>query len=333
MNVSVSVVITTFKDGEYLDLLLEDLSAQDFDEEKIEIMLLDAGGYCYERAVKFLGEKAGCLVYIKSPGLSRTSALNKLFKDSRGGLILRLDARSHISRDYIKKILQLSINSGASNVGGVMLPIGKTINQKLVADIMRSPFAFGGAKSRSITYKGYVDSVYLGAFSKDRCLYGDEWFDSRHPKISEDSDLNYRIRRNGGTVFMDSSIIVEHYPRENLRSFYRLCYNYGVGRGLFICKQRVVSAWRQIVPPALILTYILFLYIGPWNFYGIIAKGTPVFLYLIALFLSTRNQGAFLRRLMITKGLMGCHVFWVLGLFIAPYFFVCDRLCDSRAGK
>lgn len=333
MNVDVSVVITTFRDGEYLDLLLSDLSAQDLDGKNIEIRLLDAGGYCYKRAVNFLGKKSGCLIYTNSPGLSRTLALNKLFKDSRGGVILRLDARSHISRDYVKKILELSVTSGASNVGGVMLPIGKTNNQKLVADIMRNPFAFGGAKSRSIAYKGYVDSVYLGAFNKYRCSYGDEWFDSRHPKISEDSDLNYRIRRNGGTVFMDSSIIVEHYPRESLGSFYRLCYNYGVGRGLFIFKHRVASAWRQIVPPMLILTYILFLYVVPWNVCGIIAKGIPISLYFTFLFFSCRKQGGLLRRLTITKGIIGCHVFWVLGLSVAPYFYVCDRLGFSRVEK
>jgi len=333
MTIDVSVVLTTFNDGEYLDRLLNDLRSQDLGEKSIEILLLDAGGYCYARAIKYLGEKSNCLKYISSPRLSRTLSLNKLFKESRGKLILRLDARSHIREDYIEKILQLSINTGASNVGGVMLPMGKTDSQMVVADIMRNPFAFGGSKSRSITYRGYVDSVYLGAFNRDSCVYGIEWFDSRHPKISEDSDLNYRIRKNGGTVFMDSSIVVEYYPRESLGSFYRLCYNYGVGRGLFICKQKTVSAWRQIVPPALVVTYICFLSTVPWNLYGVIVKLLPVCLYFIALFLSTKEQGVFLRRLTITKGLMGCHGFWVLGLFVAPYFYLCDRFRYSSVEK
>ena len=52
------------------------------------------------------------------------------------------------------------------------------------------------------------------------------WFDERLPKISEDSDLNFRIRQMGGEIILDSNIIAWHYPRESLKTFFRLCFNY-----------------------------------------------------------------------------------------------------------
>lgn len=333
MKIDASVVITTFNDGEYLDMLLSDIKSQDLEGFIIEVILLDAGGYSCERALKCLGDKSVLLKYIRSPGMSRPLALNCLFAESNGLIIIRLDARSHVGSDYVKKILNLSKNTGASNVGGVMRPIGKSSGQMLVSDIMRNPFAFGGGKSRSVAYKGYVDSVYLGAYNKGICCYGEEWFDSRNSKISEDSDLNYRIRRNGGSVYLDPSIIVEHYPRESLRAFYRLCYNYGVGRGLFVMKHRVVSAWRQVVPPALLIVFILFVFSVPWDLFGSTLKAMPIFVYFIILFLSTKSEILLRRRLAIVCGIFGCHFFWLLGLIVAPYFYVSYQISDSGLRK
>ena len=317
----VSVAITTYSDGEYLDRLLKDLSVQKC-RLNFEIILVEAGNYDIDRAHACLSDLSDKLIFIRKPKLSRTESLNLIFQQAKGNLIVRLDARSHIDQNYLQNIFSLAMETGAENVGGVMAPIALCDKQKIIAKIMKSPFSFGGGKSRKAKYRGYADSVYLGAFRKDKCIFGDEWFDSKHPKISEDSDLNYRIRKNGGKIFIDSSIVVQHYPRETLVKFYKLCFNYGVGRGLFIIKHRIFSAYRQLVPPISLIIAIsllifglfyppaIYLLAGLFEFYLIIIS-------IVAISIS-KNIPQFI---MAYMGFVGCHVCWTAGLLISPYIY------------
>jgi glycosyltransferase involved in cell wall biosynthesis len=324
-NTFVSIVITTFNENEYLDSLLKDISRQKLNNLELEIILLEAGSYPKQRATQHLGELASHLKFINIPNLSRTKSLNKLFNTAQGELIIRLDGRSHIKPNYIQQIVELSSRTGAENVGGVMAPIGKTPSQKLIADVMKHPFSFGGAKFRSLSYSGLVDSVYLGAFRRHHCKFGYSWFDEVHPGISEDSDLNYRIRKSGGRVYMDSSIVVEYFPRENLKRFFKLCFNFGVGRGLFIWKHRDVAATRQLVP---VLAFFLAFGLSVVGFWVPICHQLLLFLVLIYIILLTLSalslRKTFLFTLKGLVGFLGCHFYYTLGLLVSLHHYLRD---------
>lgn len=325
----VSVVITTFNEGEYLDRILDDLGAQDCSGLDVEILLLEAGQYPAERAREHLGPLADRLVFICVPSLPRTRALNTLIRQARGDLVVRLDARSHITPDYLRRVSELSQRTGSENVGGVQVPVGLTQDQALIARVMTSPFALGGAKFRWSAYQGHADSVYLGAFNAHKIRF-DAWFDEEHPLISEDSDLNFRIRQAGGRVFIDSSIVVEHYPRETLRRFFRLCYNYGVGRGLFVIKHRTFSAVRQLVLPAAALAAVLLFAAGfavPL-LHGVLAAG--VGLYLVMLLCGALTVTRDIRKVpKVVAALGGCHIFWTLGLVLSPLQYRRDKAAGA----
>lgn len=311
-----SVIITSFNEEIYLDRIFKDLANQDFDKSNLEILFLEAGNDSKERAIKGLEHSSGLLKYWHIPGLSRTAALNFLVKESTGDLIVRLDARTHIDRHYLRKIYMLSLREGIANVGGVQVPIGETEKQKKIALIMSHPLGFGGGKFRNRSFRGKVDSLYLGAFNR-KLMPKQPWFDERLPKISEDSDLNFRIRKMGGEIILDSSIIAWHYPRESLKTFFRLCFNYGVGRALFLIKHRQFSAPRQLVLPVAFLIGLSLLGLGiiyPF-LYLIFLFG--IFSYLaVILFISFRSRvGGFRDTFFIALGFVGCHFFWTIGLF------------------
>jgi succinoglycan biosynthesis protein ExoA len=326
MKPDVSVVITTFSEGRYLDSLLEDIAGQVLEGVCLEVLLVEAGNYSESRAKSHLGPLSDVLTYFHEPGMSRTMALNKLFDAAKGELIVRLDARSHVDNRYLLNLRNLSLSTNAENVGGVMRPIGLTKDQQLIAEIMIHPASFGGAKSRSSCYSGYVDSVYLGAFNALMCKRKiDQWFDSLHPKISEDSDLNFRLRQAGGKVYIESSIIVYHYPRESLSRFFRLCYNYGVGRGLFLLKHRAISAYRQLVPPFAFLVVLTFICLGFFYIQFAYISIILVFLYVAFVMHAVHNLGkdsSYACKAFI--GFIGCHLFWTIGLISSPMTFFKD---------
>jgi succinoglycan biosynthesis protein ExoA len=318
----ITVAITTFSEGEYLDRLLQDLSRQNF-SESFEIILVEAGKYDLERAQINLGCHAAKLVFHHLNGLSRTRALNFIFAAARGDLIVRLDARSHVNSDYLTRIHALSVDSGAANVGGIMKPIALTESQAIIANIMDHPLSFGGARARQSSFSGFADSVYLGAFRKSICGYGDEWFDSAHPRISEDSDLNYRIRWNGGKVFVDSAIVVGHYPREDLKKFFRLCFNYGVGRGIFVIKHRLFSAYRQLVPPISLFVFLLLSLLSFFYPLVILLLFFLVLIYVGMIFFASFLISKDLKQIAkLFSGFVGCHGFWTAGLIFSPVFYL-----------
>ena len=238
--------------------------------------------------------------------------------NTKSNLIIRLDARSHITNTYISDLVNLSINKKVANVGGYQNPIGKTRNQKHIACIMKHPLCFGGGKHRKNNFEGYVDSVYLGAFNRE-LMPPEPWFDEKFVKISEDSELNFRIRKNGGFVFLSSKIKVDHFPRENIKSFLKLCYNYGVGRGFFYLKHKTFSAYRQLVLPGSVLISLLLL--GLWFV-------DPIFLNLfmllffsyIIIILYSALSLYYTKKLNIIKSFccfIFAHFFWTLGFFNA----------------
>jgi succinoglycan biosynthesis protein ExoA len=316
MPLLLSVIVTSFNGGANLDRLFQDLSNQDFDKNSYEILFLEAGNDSKERVIEKLGHSSSLLKYWHTPELSRTAALNFLVKESIGDLIIRLDSRTHIDPDYLSRIYMLSLRENVANVGGVQVPIGETEEQKKIALIMSHPLGLGGGKFRNISYRGKVDSLYLGAFSR-KYMPNQPWFDERLPKISEDSDLNFRIRQMGGEIILDSSIIAWHYPRESLKTFFRLCFNYGVGRALFLIKHRQFSAPRQLVLPFAFLIALLFLGLGivyPF-LYSILFIGIFFYIALILFFSIIARDGGFKDIFFLTSGFVGCHFFWTIGLF------------------
>ena len=313
----ISVIITNFRDNFYLNKLLFDLSKQDFDKKKLEILLLDAGNYEEKEAKKWLGSLKNNLRFWNVPNLPRTSSLNFLIKNSKANLIVRLDSRSHINKNYLSQIYKLSTETKAANVGGSLNPIGLNFKQNIIAKIMQHPLSFGGAKFRSLDYCGEIDSIYLGAFNKKLIPKG-TWFDEELVKISEDSDLNYRIKKSNQKIILDSSIVVEHYPRESLKSFFKLCYNYGLGRGLFLIKHKTVSAFRQLVLPLGLLLICMLFYIGFF-----IQLVHEFLLLLILIYVSVLSgisyklSNTMKESLFIFPGFLGCHFFWTIGFFSA----------------
>jgi hypothetical protein len=130
---------------------------------------------------------------------------------------------------------------------------------------------------------------------------------------------------NGGKIFIDSSIVVQHYPRETLSKFYKLCFNYGVGRGLFIMKHKVFSAYRQLAPPISLIAAISLLGFGLIYPSAIDLLAGLFALYLLLILVMAVSISKNIRQLiMACMGFVGCHVCWTAGLLISPYIYKRD---------
>lgn len=151
--------------------------------------------------------------------------------------------------------------TGAANVGGVMLPIGHSTIQKGVAWAMQHPVGVGNARFHLGNFQGYVDTVYLGAFyKKDLLTMG--LYDTRC-RTNEDAELNIRLLKAGKKIYLDSGIQVEYLPRDSFGKLARQYFRYGMGRAYTTVKHRLFTSYRQAAPPLLVIALAASVVISP----------------------------------------------------------------------
>lgn len=316
-KISLSVFITSYRDNNYLDKLLKDISEQNFPKNNVEILLLVAGNYSKNRAIKNIGNFSSSLKFWHIPKLNRTKSLNFLIEKSVGKYLIRLDARSHINKYYFNDIYKLHEKNKAVNIGGFKLPIALNPMQKKIAALMRHPFSFGGGKFRSDEYSGQVKTLYLGSFK--RALLSNKPYDEILYKISEDTDLNYQLIKNGHHIILDNSIKVEYYPRENLPDFFKLCFNYGVGRGLFVIKNKIFYEPRQFLGIVLPLLCLILFFLSFFSllYFEILSSIIMSYLFCCLIFSLFMNREKNTDIFIYIIGFIGCHFSWVMGFFFS----------------
>ena len=188
-----------------------------------EILIVDANSQDNTLAIiESLQEACGYKIKVlQDPKDQRSSGLNYGIKHATGDYIIRIDARAIIPPNYVESCITALLNTGADNAGGIQKPVSDlslNIMQQAIGLAMSHPFGVGKARFRLGNYSGPVDSVYLGCFKRE--LFNKiGLFDEDSPIISEDSDLNYRIRQAQGVVYLDSNIVVHYVPRERVKGF------------------------------------------------------------------------------------------------------------------
>ena len=121
--------------------------------------------------------------------------------------------------------VELLKETGAANVGGRQQPVGKTIFTRAVAIAMTTPLGAGDARYRIGGPAGPVDTVYLGVFQREAL----EAVNGYNPSLrgNEDYEINYRIRKHGGTVWFDPGLAVNYHPRRTPYALARQYFRYG----------------------------------------------------------------------------------------------------------
>jgi len=251
----VSVVVVVRNEAANIRRCIGSILAQDYPKDHLEIIVVDGMSTDGTRGiVEALPTGGIALRVVSNPQRGRAQGLNVGIRAARGEVIARIDGRTIIPPDYMSRALDALRRSGAENVGGVQRPLGDgRALPDAIGLAMAHPFGVGNAQFRLGRRSGFVDTVYLGCFRRD-VFDRVGLFDEDAPVISEDSELNYRIRRAGGRVYLDASITAYYQPRETLVELWRLYFRYGGARAGVLLKHGVLTSWRQLAPSAFVLT-------------------------------------------------------------------------------
>ena len=244
----VSIVVPARDEEAMLPAALASALAQDYEGE-IEIVVADGShGPGTADAVRARFPQARL---VANPERGIAAGLNRALAAAVHDVIVRCDARCILPPDHVRRCVATLERTGAACVGGPQRPVGTGPFSRAVAMAMTSPLGAGGARYRMGGPEGPADTVFLGAWRR-ATLEAAGGFDETLGR-NEDYELAWRLRRRGGTVWLDPALAVEYRPRESLAALAVQYFEYGRWKAVMLRRHPRSLRARQLAAPALVL--------------------------------------------------------------------------------
>ena len=249
MTPPVSIILPTLNERAYLRDCLDSLLAQDYPVID-EILVVDGGSKDGTRAI---AESFGAPVrVVDNPKVTAAGAMNVGLAAARNELVVRVDAHTLYAADYVRRNVEVLLETGAAVVGGPMRPVGTSPFGRAVAAVTSSPLGVGPGRFHYSQQREEVETVYLGTYLRSTVFEAGGYDDEHLQWAAEDQELNFRIRRNGGRIIVDPSIRSVYFPRQTSRALARQYHNYGMCKASTLAKHRTLPYWRPVVPAAMV---------------------------------------------------------------------------------
>jgi len=309
----VSIILPTFQEEDFIFDCLTSLKKQDYPFVD-EILVVDGRS---TDATREIAQHFGHGVrVVDNPGRTAAAAMNVGIDAARNEVIVRVDAHTLYESDYVSASVRALTKTGATMVGGRMVPIGTTRFGRAVAAVTSSPFGVGPGRFHYADVAQEVETVYLGCFRKSDVRAVGGYDDTNLQWAAEDQELNFRLRKAGGRIWLDPSIRSVYFPRQTPRALWRQYHNYGLCKASTLKKHRQLPYFRPMIPALMVIGSVawipLVLLLGAWWLFP-----APFFMYaigaaIVARKLSQQDPGVSWRN--AVYAIVICH--WSYGLGI-----------------
>ena len=318
----VSVLIPTYNEENYIENTISTLLNNTYPQNLFEIIVIDGGSTdsTVSKINNIIKNNNNIKIY-KNLNKIQSSGLNIGIKKSKGDIIIRADAHAIYDKNYISESVKLLSDNDYQNVGPFQKSYGENIISNAIAMGMNTIFGMGNAKYRLYdNYLENVKSVWLGAWWK-KSLINLNGFDEKL-KISEDFDLNYRLRKIGGQIIASNKIKATYIVRKSLVKLFSQFFKYGFWKAKFLNKYPDEMQLRWFAPPFLVISIL---------FIGILSYVSLYFLLLFLIYtafifcgliinFSLRNLSDIISSLILFVIFPIIHFSWGLG-FISGYIY------------
>lgn len=253
----ISVVMPVYNEEKYIENCIDSLLLQDYPQECMEWIFVD--GMSSDRTRELIGayiEKYPKLIKLFSnPNKTVPYAMNIGIKEAKGKYIIRLDAHADYNKDYISKCVYYLDTTDADNVGGVAETKSKGFVGNAIAKMLSSRFGVGNSEFRTNGESGYVDTVPFGAFRRE---VFEKWggYDERLTR-NQDNEMNYRIRKNGGKIYLSSDIKLSYYCRDSIKGISDMAVKNGMWNVITMKLCPGSMGVRHFIPLAFLLSLII----------------------------------------------------------------------------
>ena len=310
----ISVILPVRNEAAHLADSVHAILSQDFRGPFEVVLAIGPSSDGTEALARTLAQADSRVVIVENPTGRTAVGLNLAVKSSQYSNIVRVDGHSEIPQNYLSLVLEILMQSGAVNVGGVMAAVGKGVFERAVARAMRSPLGVGSSRFHTGGVAGAVDTVYLGAFRKE-ALLAVGGFDERFTR-AQDWELNFRLRSVGGLIYFDPRLVVTYRPRSTVSALARQYFEYGRWRRVVSRRHEGTINYRYLAPPFTVLVSALSIIFG--TFISTIFL-LPALVYALFILLASIVIGKSLGEIIsLPLILLTMHMCWGTGFLTSP---------------
>jgi glycosyltransferase involved in cell wall biosynthesis len=306
----VSIVIPCRNEAAHIEAFVRSALAQRAGDARVEVIVADGMSNDGPREIlSRLGVENSRLRVVENPQRIVSSGLNRAIAQSAGQVIIRMDAHTDYSPEYVAKCLEVLQETGADNVGGPWVAQGEGYIGRAIAAAFQSPFAVGGARGHDPHYEGTIDTVYLGCWPRN-VFTKIGMFDEELVR-NQDDELNLRLVRSGGKIWQSPRIQSRYRTRSSLRDLFWQYFQYGYWKVRVIQKHRIPASIRHIIPAGLVSAFVILALAAPFGFLPAVGLAILTGVYVAGLLtaaLATAIQTRF-SLLLILPAIFCCYHF------------------------
>ncbi|MCE7860102.1 MAG: glycosyltransferase family 2 protein [Chloroflexi bacterium CFX2] len=264
---TVSIIIPCYNEQATIRKLLEALRLQTYPLDKMEVVISD--GLSTDETLDVIGSFQKqhtdlSVRVVENKARSIPSGVNQAIRESRGEIIVRLDAHSMPIPEYVERCVAAHQSGKGNNVGGVweIRPGTETWIAESISFAAAHPLGVGDAMYRLNAKAGAVDTVPFGSFRREliqRIGAFDETL-----LANEDYEFNTRVRESGGVVWLDPSIRSVYFSRDTIGRLAAQYWRYGFWKFRMLKRYPRTLRWRQALPPAFVFVLIALIVLSLW---------------------------------------------------------------------
>jgi len=255
----VAVIMPVLNEEAYLESAVQAILDQDYPSNLRIVLALGPSIDDTNAVAEKLVSSDSRIVTVQNPTGRTPDGLNAAIALTTESVIVRVDAHSELSANYIKNAVETLNRTGADNVGGIMGAKGVTPFEQAVAAAMTSKLGVGSAAFHVGGNEGPTETVYLGVFRRS-ALERVGGYDPAFTR-AQDWEMNFRIRSSGGVVWFNPELFVTYRPRPSLKKLSKQYFQYGQWRREVMRQHpetsRSKSSLRYFAPPVATLGAIL----------------------------------------------------------------------------
>jgi succinoglycan biosynthesis protein ExoA len=250
---SVSVIVPVRNEAGFIETCVRALLDQVDVPSHYEVLVVDGMSDDGTKALlERLAAKDSRLRILDNPARIVSTALNIGIAASTGEIIIRVDGHTKVASDYVRANLSLlAEHPEAWSVGGPIAHRGKSRLSRAIAAAMSSPVGVGGARHRFESFEGYAEGTAFPAFR--RWVFDKIGMFDEHLVRNQDDELNFRITRAGGRIFISPRVKHDYFVRGSYRALFSQYTQYAYWKVEVMRKHGRVIAPRHVVPGVFII--------------------------------------------------------------------------------
>lgn len=256
-----SVICPIYNEEKYIVQFLDSLLKQDYPYQDLEILLVD--GMSKDKTRDIVAQYTQQYPFIRlidNPEKIVPYAMNRGIAAAKGEIIMRLDAHASYQPDYFSMLVKGLKRLHAENVGTVCKTdvLNKTPKTLAIREVLGNKFGVGNSTFRTgIDHEQEVDTVPFGCWPRtvfDK--YG--MYDVRLVR-NQDIELNKRIKRGGGKIYILPDTYCTYLARETWRALAKNNYGNGKWNILTVWYTKMFSSLsiRHFIPLLFVLSLIV----------------------------------------------------------------------------